>query len=84
MAGGVWEWTRSLWGEASSQPEFKYPYPPEDGREDLEAGEEIYRVLRGGAFIVEPDHIRCAYRFGLNPRSRFGSIGFRIAVAPGS
>ncbi len=84
MAGGVWEWTRSLWGEDPSKPDFKYPYHPEDGRENLEAADEICRVLRGGAFIVEQGHIRCAYRFGFNPRNRFGSIGFRFLVVSGS
>lgn len=26
MAGNVWEWTRSLWGEKRGEPEYKYPY----------------------------------------------------------
>ncbi|MDP6359904.1 MAG: SUMF1/EgtB/PvdO family nonheme iron enzyme, partial [Planctomycetota bacterium] len=35
MAGNVWEWTRSLWGEDLAEPAFKYPYDPKDGRENL-------------------------------------------------
>ncbi|MBE9508363.1 MAG: SUMF1/EgtB/PvdO family nonheme iron enzyme, partial [Chloroflexi bacterium] len=39
MAGNVWEWMASLWGEDWSKLEFKYPYNPTDGRENLEAGD---------------------------------------------
>jgi formylglycine-generating enzyme required for sulfatase activity len=50
MAGQVWEWTQSLWGKGIVNPEFKYPYHAEDGRENLDADDEILRVLRGGSF----------------------------------
>jgi len=50
MAGNVWEWTRSLWGEDYSEPEFKYPYDPGDGRENLEASDDVDRVLCGGSW----------------------------------
>ena len=40
MAGNVWEWTSSLWGKDVMNPEYKYPYDPADGRENLEAGDE--------------------------------------------
>jgi formylglycine-generating enzyme required for sulfatase activity len=42
MAGNVWEWTTSVYKN--------YPYDPDDGRENLEAGDDVRRVLRGGAF----------------------------------
>ncbi|MBN1148998.1 MAG: SUMF1/EgtB/PvdO family nonheme iron enzyme, partial [Anaerolineales bacterium] len=48
MAGNVWEWTRSLWGKNLESPDYKYPYDPGDGREDM--GSRDWRVLRGGAF----------------------------------
>ena len=50
MAGNVWEWTSSLWGKNVDKPDFKYPYQPDDGRENLEAGDESLRVLRGGSW----------------------------------
>jgi len=46
MAGNVWEWTRSLWGEDWEEPSFKYPYDPDDGREDLEAPGTVLRGWR--------------------------------------
>jgi serine/threonine-protein kinase len=73
MAGNVWEWTRSLWGE-------NYPYDPADGRENLEASGS--RVVRGGAFGYTEYHVRCAYRNGDAPYLRSGPYGFRVVVSP--
>jgi iron(II)-dependent oxidoreductase len=50
MSGNVWEWTRSLWGEDSRPPAFGYPYHAQVGREQLDAGHDVLRVVRGGAF----------------------------------
>lgn len=62
MAGNVWEWTRSLWGRCREKPDFGYPYASGDGREDLAAGRDTLRVLRGGAFGNGVSSLRCAYR----------------------
>jgi formylglycine-generating enzyme required for sulfatase activity len=80
MAGNVWGWTRSLWGEDPLQPEFKYPYDPGDGREDLEAGDEVHRMLRGGSFADVVGDVRCAVRRGHLPYRRFRIVGFRVAA----
>jgi formylglycine-generating enzyme required for sulfatase activity len=64
MAGNVWEWTRSLWGDDVATPRFTYPYVLDDGREDVKAPDHIRRVLRGGAFGSNHRHVRCAYRLG--------------------
>jgi len=82
LSGNVWEWTRSLWGESISKPEFGYPYDPGDGREDLEAGRDILRVLRGGAFDFGAWLVRCAYRGGFHPRGRRWGSGFRLVASP--
>jgi iron(II)-dependent oxidoreductase len=80
MAGNVWEWTISLWGKSYGSPEFKYPYNPTDGREDLKAGNDLLRVLRGGSFNDFRDHARCASRDWFNPDGENYLIGFRVVV----
>jgi formylglycine-generating enzyme required for sulfatase activity len=73
MAGNVWEWTRSVYE--------KYPYNPEDGREDLEA--EGRRVLRGGSWYYGRRDARVSYRDDAPTDSFFRySIGFRFVCAP--
>ena len=84
MAGNVWEWTRSLWGKSQERPDYRYPYRPTDGRENLDAGREVARVLRGGAFRGRHRGVRCAYRGGYGPRYRASYVGFRVVVRPAS
>jgi serine/threonine-protein kinase len=84
MAGNVWEWTRSLWGENWGTPEFGYPYDPKDGREDVTAGDKTCRVLRGGAFNSSSGNVRCAYRNGNHPNGRGRNSGVRLVVFPSS
>jgi len=81
MAGNVWEWTQSLWGKDWQRPSFKYPYNPEDGREDLEA--ESLRVVRGGSFVNCEWSVRCAARIRSVPNDFLEIFGFRVVVSPG-
>ena len=71
MAGNVWEWT-------SSQPRA-YPYAAGDGRDDL-AG-EAKRVLRGGAWYLSDDFVRCASRFSYGPNYGYYDFGIRVVSA---
>ena len=80
LSGNVFEWTRNLWGKSWSEPDFIYPYIPEDGREDLDA--KAPRVVRGGAFSYHHRFVRCSSRFDLNPDDRDDSLGFRVVVSP--
>ncbi|MBU2547261.1 MAG: SUMF1/EgtB/PvdO family nonheme iron enzyme [Proteobacteria bacterium] len=83
MAGNVWEWTRSLWGKERGKPDFKYPYDPADRRrENLKAGDEISRVLRGGAFYYLVRLLRCAFRYRFVPGYRGRLTGFRVSLSP--
>ncbi len=82
MSGNVWEWTISLWGPASAEPSFLYPYDPADGREDLNAPAEVFRVLRGGPYLVGTRHVRCSYRGRAQAGGWNEFIGFRVVAAP--
>ena len=83
LSGNVWEWTRSLWGDDSLKPAYRYPYKPNDGRENLEAADNIPRVLRGGAFNdFSWWRVRCAFRVRGDPANSDGDVGFRVVVGP--
>ena len=68
-AGNVIEWTNSLWrldeDLDSDDPEFGYPYVPEDGREHVDAPASAARVVRGGSwspftrFALMRDQLGC-------------------------
>ena len=81
MAGNVWEWTRSLWGEDMREVSFRYPYLSTDGREDVQASSEILRVVRGGCYHSHSRLVRCAFRY--RPiEARLQSVGFRVVLLP--
>lgn len=82
MAGNVWEWTGSLWGKDWDKPDYRYPYRVGDGRENLEAGNGVHRVLRGGSFDYNRRAARCSVRLRLVPDFRGWDYGFRVGVAP--
>jgi len=87
MAGNVWEWTRSLWGwwDENDKKErtmdiFGYPYQPNDGRENSQAGDQWFRVVRGGSWDLSQVNARCAFRFRGPPDYGYYPIGFRVVV----
>lgn len=82
MSGNVWEWTCSLWGPGSGDPAFRYPYDPADGRENQNAPPEVFRVLRGGPFLVASRHARSSYRGRAQADGWNEFIGFRVIAAP--
>ena len=74
MVGNVWEWTRSLWG-------FDYPYLLDDlHREDLKAGNDKSRVVRGGSWFDVQVNARCAVRDRNRPDDRYSNLGFRVVL----
>ncbi|KAH9235850.1 hypothetical protein K456DRAFT_1748461 [Colletotrichum gloeosporioides 23] len=83
MAGQVWEWCTTLWGEDMASPSFKYPWK-NDEREALQGPEKIRRVLRGGCFSSPKVKANCTYRGSLEPAGFWRGNGFRIVVAPSS
>jgi iron(II)-dependent oxidoreductase len=81
MAGNVYEWTLSLWGRDIKEPAYGYPYDPADGREEIEAGNGVLRVLRGGAFYYDAVYARAAHRVKSYPDYRVRTRGFRVCVS---
>ncbi len=84
LAGNVTEWTTSLFGagEADDEvPEYGYPYDGGDGREDVEAGPSVRRVVRGGGWYADQSSARAAYRGGDHPDDRNNLDGFRVVVS---
>jgi formylglycine-generating enzyme required for sulfatase activity len=82
LSGNVWEWTASLWGKDSNAPDYKYPYNSKDGRENLKAGDDVNRVLRGSSFHYESRILRAACRGRAYPNNRGDDCGFRVVLAP--
>jgi iron(II)-dependent oxidoreductase len=82
MVGNVWEWTGSLWGADWDKLEYKYPYDSADGRENLKAGDDVLRVLRGGSWFGYQCDARCSYRSWGYPYGRGSLFGFRVVVSP--
>jgi formylglycine-generating enzyme required for sulfatase activity len=81
MVGNVWEWTRSLWGTDRDKPDFAYPYRANDARrEALDAGDEVWRVVRGGSWFDHRVGARCASRFRPRPVARIDFLGFRVVL----
>ncbi|MGH2358500.1 MAG: formylglycine-generating enzyme family protein [Candidatus Limnocylindria bacterium] len=81
MSGNVWEWTRSLWGRDWRKPGFAYPYDPDDPeRENLDAGDDVFRVVRGGSWLGSRVNARCAFRLRNLPDHRYDPVGFRVVL----
>lgn len=79
MSGNVWEWTRSLWGKDVISPSYRYSYDPTDPeRENVEAENDVLRVVRGGSFSDDAVFLRAALRYRYFPVNRFVNVGFRV------
>lgn len=83
MVGNAREWTTSLWGSSSREPDLRYRYPWQaDGRNDLNAPATTRRIFRGGRGEVPADY-RCAKRGSQlpdRPGPRHKRHGFRVMV----
>ncbi|MBI1802202.1 MAG: formylglycine-generating enzyme family protein [Chloroflexi bacterium] len=77
MAGNVWEWCSSRWGQDFPKPDFTYPYRADDGREDLQSTDR--RIVRGGSWDAPQGVARCAFRLRNHPVNRNSGSGFRVA-----
>jgi formylglycine-generating enzyme required for sulfatase activity len=74
--GNVWDWVEDCWNES-------YDGAPADGSAKT-AGDCNYRVLRGGSWFDDPQHLRSAFRNNSSTDNRNGFTSFRVArpIAP--
>ena len=73
LAGNVYEWC-----EDTYEADF---YARAPLRNPVNRAEGPNRVLRGGAFVLEVEDLRSAYRYRLRPEDRTPYIGFRTVVS---
>jgi formylglycine-generating enzyme required for sulfatase activity len=71
MHGNVWQWCSDRYGK----------YDKEDNKDPQGTKEGDLRVQRGGAWSCDPGHCRAAVRFHVEPASRDGYVGFRVAAS---
>jgi formylglycine-generating enzyme required for sulfatase activity len=84
LVGNIRQWTCTLWGEKRTQPEARFSYPwKDDQRNDINANDQIRRVMRGCSFKDPSSAMRCSSRSGHVPEDAgFPGIrhGFRVVI----
>ena len=76
MVGNVWEWTQDCLNDTYERTPAERA--PADGSA-WTSGDCNTRVVRGGSWIVDPDFLRSAARYGVNSGLRSYLLGFRVA-----
>lgn len=71
--GNVYEWCEDFYAK-----DF---YQRSPTRNPVNRVESEYRVLRGGAFVLEVEDLRSAFRYRLRPEDRTSYIGFRGVIS---
>lgn len=73
LSGNVWEWCQDVWHDT-------YQGAPNNGSAWISAGDQSWRVLRGGAWYLNDFNCRSTHRYGSN--RLYYVIGFRLARNP--
>jgi len=73
MHGNVWEWCADWYGPYRTDEQID-PLGPQAG------DDRVFRVLRGGSWVLGGEDVRSACRGRANPAYHSGTIGFRIAA----
>jgi len=83
LGGNVNEWCQTRKRDENKK-NYLLPYQENDGREELAGGNEVWRMVRGGAYNDGKDSlVRCSARSGdLYPLDVIDRDGFRLALSP--
>jgi len=85
MVGNGREWTSTIWGAESRQPDQKFTYPwQDDRRNELSEPSTTRRIFRSGK-AKEPIGFRCTARGGYLPEKsgpKRNRHGFRVVLLP--
>lgn len=73
MAGNVYEWCEDVYADDY--------YSRSPKRDPLNQGPGKYRVLRGGAFVLEKGDLRSGLRYRLRAQDRAPYIGIRMVLS---
>ena len=77
LAGNAYEWCLDVYRRDA--------YAESPARDPLNTeGDDDQRVLRGGAFVLELEDLRSAFRYRLHPVDRTPYIGFRTVLPQGA
>lgn len=71
LSGNVWEWVEDYL-------DFEY-YDVSPSDNPFGPDMSLWRVVRGGSFIDEPQNLRTTFRYGFVPNLLAPHIGFRLA-----
>jgi formylglycine-generating enzyme required for sulfatase activity len=74
MHGNVFEWCLDLWNATANYPSSAVSDPL------VSTGS--FRIIRGGDWLYSAAGSRSALRYGYDPGFAYGSIGFRVVLAP--
>ena len=84
MLGNVQEWTRSLWGSNSREPQFRYPYDPDDDEREVDSADDLppqMRIIhRGDSYRSKADSVSNIRRGKSDPISKVDWRGFRVVL----
>lgn len=72
MHGNVGEWCNDWYG----------PYPTTDQTNPAGAASGLFRMIRGGSWLMRAQFCRSADRYYTDPRDYLNTIGFRVVVVP--
>lgn len=81
LGGNVAEWCQTRRRNEQGE-DYTLPYKHDDGRENLEGGDNIFRENRGGLWGSGKKWSRCGARGGGNPYHARWVFGFRVVVSP--